>query len=141
MAVVLIAFSASQNYDLVFNQYQSVYELSSWNTSEMGQVISDFADSVGAPDTAWVVAFPHWVDTRLVGINAGYPQRDYAISPENIVDTFAEPRAKLFLVKPDDEDGLHTLQQVYPQGVLQTHDSKVEYHDFYMFFVPPLPGM
>lgn len=140
MALVLIAFSASQNYDLVFNQYQSVFKLSSWNTTEMGQVIQDFSDSVGAADTAWVVAFPHWVDTRLVGINAGYPQRDYAIWPDHIADTAADPRAKLFLVKPDDEGGLATLKEVYPQGVLQTYDSAVENHDFYMFFVPPLPG-
>jgi hypothetical protein len=140
MALVLIAFSASQNYDLVFNQYQSVFKLSSWNTTEMGQVIQDFSDSVGAADTAWVVAFPHWVDTRLVGINAGYPQRDYAIWPDHLADTAADPRAKLFLVKPDDEGGLATLKEVYPQGVLQTYDSAVENHDFYMFFVPPLPG-
>lgn len=140
MALVLIAFSASQNYDLVFNQYQSVFKLSSWNTTEMGQVIQDFSDSVGAADTAWVVAFPHWVDTRLVGINAGYPQRDYAIWPDHIADTAADPRAKLFLVKLDDEGGLATLKEVYPQGVLQTYDSAVENHDFYMFFVPPLPG-
>ncbi len=139
LAAFLIVISVSLNYDLVFNQYQRVYELSAWNTSEMGKVIRDFSDSIGTPDTAWVVAFPHWVDTRLVGINAGYPLKDYAIWPENIGETVSEPQAKLFLVKPEDEDGLRILRQVYPQGSLQLYDSKVENHDFYLFFVPPLP--
>jgi hypothetical protein len=50
-----------------------VFEQSAWNTSEMGEVIRQFTTSVGSEDTAWVLAYPHWVDTRLVGMNAGYP--------------------------------------------------------------------
>lgn len=136
IAGFLLFWSANQNYDLVFNQYQQVFRLSSWNTSEMGRVIKDFAGSFGAPDTAWVVAFPHWVDTRLVGMHAGFPTRDYAIWPENLASTQSEPRAKLFLIKPEDEAGQQALREIYPLGVLQTYSSKVEGHDFYIYFVP-----
>jgi len=114
-----------------------VYRQSSWNTSEMGKVIRQFTGSVGTPDTAWVVAFPHWVDTRLVGINAGYPLKDYAIWPDQLQETAADLRAKLFLVKPEDTQGLLALQSLYPQGVLQEYFSAVENHNFYMYFVPP----
>jgi hypothetical protein len=137
LAVGCIVLASFQNYALVFDEYQRVFELSSWNTSEMGQVVHFFTTSVGSPDTAYVVAFPHWVDTRLVGMNAGYPLKDYAIWPEQLAGTLADPRAKLFLVKPEDAQGLSTLQSLYPQGVLQEYTSRVENHNFYMFFVPP----
>jgi hypothetical protein len=139
LALVLGVYACRQNYDLVFNQYQSVYAASSWNTSEMGAVIRDFAASVGSPDTAYVAAFPYWVDTRLVGINAGYPRTDYAIWPDHFQDTKADPRAKLFLVKPEDTAGLDSLRQLYPQGVSTTYVSKVQDHDFLLFFVPAGP--
>lgn len=137
MGIVLFGLASMQNYDLVFNQYQNLYKRSSWNTHEMGKVIQSFASSVGDVDTAWVVAYPHWVDARLVGINAGYPSRDFAIFAENISVTVADPRAKIFLLKPDDTGGLSALQQVYPQGALELYDSNVENHDFYIYFVPP----
>jgi len=135
--LLLLFGSARQNFDLVFRQYRQLFEQSSWNTLEMGGVVRDFADSVGSPDTAWVLAFPHWVDTRLVGMNAGYPLRDYAIWPENLANTLSEPRAKLFLVKPEDSAGLDALRQLYPQGALTTYTSAVESHDFLLYFVPP----
>jgi len=137
MAVVLFLLALLQNYNLVFDEYYQVYRQSAWNTSEMGKVIQQFSRSVGSPDTAWVIAYPHWVDTRLVGINAGYPTKDYAIWSDKLAETIGDPRAKLFLVKPDDAQGLQALRSLYPQGVLQEYISQVEYHNFSMFFVPP----
>ncbi|MCI0519127.1 MAG: glycosyltransferase family 39 protein [Chloroflexi bacterium] len=138
VALALLVFSAYQNYDLVFRQYAETYRSAAWNTSEMGEVIRDYAASIGSADTAWVVAFPHWVDTRLVGVNAGYPTRDYAIALENLALTQAEGRAKLFLVKPDDVDALAALRSLYPAGILELYESQVEGHHFYLFFVPPV---
>jgi hypothetical protein len=135
----LVLWSGSQNYRLVFDQYQQVYSLSSWNTSEIGQVIEDFAGSVGTSETAWVVAYPHWVDTRLVGMNAGYPVRDFAIQLDQLAATTADPRAKLFILKLEDSDSLQTLGELYPDGVVQEYQSTVESHNFLMYFVPPTP--
>lgn len=137
LAVGCLTLASFQNYSLVFDEYQRVFELSSWNTSEMGQVIKSFTTSVGSPDSAWVVAFPHWVDTRLVGMNAGYPLKDYAIWTDQLAETLSDPRPKLFLVKPEDAQAISALQTLYPQGVLQEYTSRVENHNFYMFFVPP----
>jgi len=137
LAALLIVLSASQNYDLVFNQYYRQFLYSSWNTTELGGVIRAFDDSIGSPDSAWVVAYPHWVDTRLVGINAGYPVRDFGILPENLEDTVETPDAKLFLLKPEDEDAIQALKLYYPQGTLSKYTSKVESKDFLMYFVPP----
>ena len=137
LVVVLLALSTFQNYDLVFNKYKSSYDLASWNTTEMGQVILNFTSFMGDPDSAYVVAYPHWVDTRLVAINAGYPTKDYAIWSEALNDTLSNPQSKLFLVKLDDNDSIEALRQLYPQGVLQQYISEVAGRDFYMFFVPP----
>jgi len=136
LALLLVVWASFQNYDLVFNQYQNLYRASSWNTSEMGEVIRDFTQFMGTPESAYVVAFPHWVDTRLVGMNAGYPLKDFAISPEAFAETAVDLQAKLFLIKPDDEESLINLRHLYPQGVLKTYTSDVSGHDFLMFFVP-----
>ena len=142
LAAILVLFSALGNYDLVFNQYQRAYELSSWNTSEMGGVVHDFGAMYGSTETAYVVPYPYWVDTRLVGMNAGDPTRDYAIPPEQISATLSDPRPKMFLVYPEDTPDLDLLRQIFPQGNLSTYKSQVG-KDFYIFMVPPasnIPG-
>jgi hypothetical protein len=133
--VILVIISGLQNYDLVFNQYQRAYELSSWNTSEMGKVIRDFGGLYGSTDTAYVVPYPYWVDTRLVGMNAGVPTRDFAIPPDQISLTLNDPRPKLFLVNPDDLENLALLRQLFPQGAVSTYVSKIG-KNFEIYLVP-----
>lgn len=133
--IVLLLWSGFQNYDLVFTQYANSYSMSSWNTSEIGSEIKDFTDTIGREETAFVVAYPHWVDTRLVGINAGFPTRDFAIWPENFETTTDLEGTKLFIIKSDDRDSISALQSIYPDGLLQWVESKVPDKDFYKFYV------
>lgn len=137
VGLILFAAAAGQDYQLVFNKWQEEYLLSSWNTSEMGKVLGEFTRTIGTPETAWVVAYPYWVDTRLVGIHAGYPTLDTAIDPARLPETVADPRPKLFLIKPDDVTDLETLQSLYPNGSFSQYESRVESKDFWMFFAPP----
>ena len=135
--LAIFGMAASQNYSLVFNQYRDGFAAASWNTSEMGKVIRDYINSFGEPDTAWVVAVPHWVDTRLVGIQAGQPTRDYAVFPENLEAlASSETRPLLFIVRGDDIEDLTRLQQIFPQGVLKTYNSRYEFKDFFLFYTP-----
>ena len=138
--VILILWSSLNNYDLVFNQYYSIYRVSSWNTSEIGEIARFFIESVGSPDTTYVVGYPHWVDSRLVAINAGQVGRDFAIFPENIPQTDTDPRAKIFFVNINDSESINLLQSIFPTGVLWEHNSEVENKDFMIFFVPPMSG-
>lgn len=133
----LIGCSMSQNYDLIFNQFNTQFMRNAWNTTSLGYDIRAFSDSIGSPETAYVVPYPHWVDTRLVGINAGYPTKDYALSQEYIADTLSENRAKLFLFKPEDVDTMDTLLQLYPAGNLILKQEKFEGKNYYQFYVPP----
>jgi hypothetical protein len=133
----LVILAAFQNYDVLFNQYRKLYDSSAWNTSEMGEVIHDFAQLTGNSENAWLVGYPHWVDSRLVMINAGFPTRDNAIWPENFESTLADPRAKLFLININDSANLALLQSLYPEGSLTEYQSKYENRNFFLFVVPP----
>jgi hypothetical protein len=135
MAAVLIFFASLGNYDLVFSQYQRAYVLSSWNTSEMGRIIHDFGDIYGSTETAYVLPYPYWVDTRLVGMNAGDPSRDYAIPPDLIAKTVNDFRPKMFLLYPEDQADLVLLKQLFPQGNLSIYESDTG-KNFYIYLVP-----
>lgn len=136
-AVLMVYFSARQNYNLLFDDYLRIYQESAGNTSEMGQVIRGFAESVGTPESAWVVGFPYWVDTRLVSIEAGYPIKDYAIWPENFGTTKQIEDPKLFILNPQDQDDLKTLLSMYPSAKVTTYISKVPGRDFLVMLVGP----
>ena len=137
---ILVLWSSLNNYDLVFNQYYEIYRASSWNTSEIGEVARLFIDSIGSPDTTYLVGYPHWVDSRLVAINAGQAGRDFAIFPDQIPATQDDPRPKMFFVNMFDVENIDLLEETYPQGVIWRHDSEVENKDFLIFFVPPNQG-
>lgn len=136
LTALMLFVSASQNYDLVFNQYRTNFDSASWNSTQIGQVMSDFIDTWGNPESAYVIGYPHWVDTRLVGINAGTPDRDYGISIEQIPETRGQANPKLFAVNPNDTPALETLMGNYPNGVIRMMPSSITGREFYIFFVP-----
>jgi hypothetical protein len=135
-ALLLILVAAWQNYSLTFETFPEQYSASIWNTSELGGVIEQFTDTVGSPDQAWVIAYPHWVDTRLVGINAGFPTKDFAIWPEDLEETLPAPLPKLFLFKVDDATALNALQTVYPSGKYSMYNAALPQKNFYIYYVP-----
>jgi hypothetical protein len=137
LALAVFASSAWLNYDLVVHKYATQFLQGAWNTSEIGTVIRGFADSVGDKDSAYVVPYPYWVDTRLVGINAGYPEKDYALWPEQLETTLPNTGAKLFIVKDEDQQTLDLLHTLYPDGSFSLHTNPIPGKNFWVFFVPP----
>lgn len=135
---ILFFVSALINHDLVFNQFDKQFMAGAWNTSQIGKVIKGFAESTGIADNAYVVPSPHWVDTRLVGINAGYPTKDYALWPEQFEVLSDNPGEKLVILKPDNLDALSKLEETFPNGVLYNYDSGYEGKDFYIYHIPPI---
>lgn len=136
-AALLILLGVLQDYDLVFNKYYQQYRLSAWNSSEMGQVARNFIGLSGRPDSVWVVGYPHWVDTRLVALNAGFPGRDFQVFPEHLETTLGDRGSKMFLFNPQDAETRQKLQQLYPAGWFQEFKSQVPSKDFSTFLVPP----
>ncbi len=133
----LFTRSVTQNYDLVFNQYEKQYMQGVWNTSQIGAVVREFATTIGTPDSAFVVPYPYWVDTRLVGINAGYPSKDYAIQREQLPTTSQTQGPKLFIYKPEDVQTEDVLNKLYPSGYSQLIPGSYEGKDFVVFMVMP----
>ena len=134
----LVVCSCLQNYDLVFHQYADQYTASAWNSSEMGQIIKQFKQTYGTTDTVWIVAFPYWVDTRLPGVWAGIPGRDFAIWPQDFSKTLDVKGNKLFMINLDDTQDLDSLRQLYPLSALSTFHSATnsEAKNFLILFVP-----
>ena len=137
LALGLFAVAALQNHTLIFTQFAADYERSSWNTSEIGGVVRSFANLHGSPDVTWLVAYPYWVDSRLVMMNAGFPERDNAILPDQLANTKSDPRPKLFILNPQDQASLNVLRSLYPLGWQQTYKSLSPIKDFWLFFAPP----
>jgi hypothetical protein len=140
---ILLFFSASQNFDIVFHQFDQNYRNGAWNTSEMGTVIKQFGLIYSETNTVWIVPFPYWVDTRLPGVWAGIPNRDFALFPDHLVESLQSTGTKLFMVKANlqdpsqnDQKSLDILRQLYPQGSLSLHKSPIPNHDFWIYFVP-----
>lgn len=141
MVVALLAVSIFQNYSLVFDRFATQFRAGAWNTSDMGRVIRAFVAAGNQVENAWVVPYPHWVDTRLVGIQTGYPTRDAAMWPEQFQDTLDVPGNKLFIVKDEDLNSLGLLRGLYPNGALGKFDSPLEGKDFWIYTVPdPITG-
>lgn len=145
--VLFLGLSSMQNYDLEFNKFDRQFRAGAWNTSDMGRIIKAFMAAGNSSDNAWVVPFPYWVDTRLVGIQAGLPTRDFALDRETlearVQETVDRPGAKLFIVKDEDLQTLDLLRRYYPTGVTGKFDSPLEGKDFWIFSVPdsqPVPA-
>ena len=136
---LLFAASAIQSYDLVFRQFAEQYDRVVWQTSAMGAVIREF----GAPDRVWIVPYEQWVDTRLPGVWAGIPNRDFALAREDLASTLQLPGPKLFIFKAsplaasfDDTATKELLQKLYPHGELTLHESEPWWQSFWVYFVP-----
>ncbi len=138
---LLIWVSALTNHNLVFNIYNSQHRRGTLNVSEAAAVVRGFADSVGSFESAYVIPFPHWFDTRLVGIEAGIPRRDFALRVEELDTVLPQPRPLLFLVKPEDEAALDRLRVLFPEAVISRYDSAFEGRDFMIVHVPAPPGI
>ncbi len=133
---LLLLVSMTQNYHLVFTTYLDQYKMSAGNTTEVGIVLKNFAESVGTPDTVWIIGYPNWIDTRLPAIVAGYPIKDYAIWPDDITTTLNYPGPKLFIINPADLSDISTLQSLYPRASTKMYTSTVPGRDFLIMLVP-----
>ena len=134
VATLLVLIAGVLNYNLVFDEYAQNYRRSAWNTRDAGQIIRGFAESIGDYDSAYVMAYPHWMDTRLIGMAAGKPTRDYALWADELESILPIDRPHLFLVNPRDEETLILLQELFPDGVLTRFDSALEGKDILIYF-------
>jgi len=135
-AILLLFGAARQNYRLTFTDYKDTYRASSWNASEMALVIREFGDTIGAYDSVWVMGYPHWVDARIVALEAGKMGSDLSLLPQQVPQSVENPGAKLFLLHSEDKESMDALQLTYPQGFFTPYQSAQEGKNFLVFMVP-----
>lgn len=136
VAAGLFVSLLGQNFDLTFVQYPPQYKLAFSNASDLGEFVKGFAHSVGSYANAYVVPYAYWVDTRLVGMYAGDPARDYAVSPEVIPTLNTSTGPLLILFNPADQDTANLLYQTFPQGSQGEFVADDPSHNFEYYFVP-----
>jgi hypothetical protein len=135
LILLLAVGSLSTNATLVFEEYYQEFKIRAWNTSEIGQIIGDFSQTIGDEYRAWVIPYPHWVDTRLVGIRAIGQVRDYALWQSDIQNTSSVETPKLYIYKPEDQETQTILNNLYPDGILKSYHSDVVGRDFILYYV------
>lgn len=135
--VLLLAGIAGINYVRYFRDFDQSYRDKSWNSDEVAQVIRGFAESVGDYDHAWILLYPHWVDTRNVAINMGRIGWDQTLADvEQAQDQAKDANNKLYVLNPKDAEHLTRLQDIMPNGQLRVFKSRTPGHNFVLWYVP-----
>ncbi len=135
VGLIIVSVSMANNFHIVFNEYKEQFDKNAWNSSEIGSVIKKFIQSGNNPDFAYVIPYPHWVDTRLVGFNAGYPGKDYALWRDDISDTEKISDDKLYIFKPEDNETLTELDKYFPDGEASIFYSRILGREFIIYTV------
>lgn len=132
----LFLISALTNYNLAINRYGDIERRGTWNTTEAGAAAKGFAESVGDLAQVHMVAYPYWMDSRLVALIAGRPGDDFGLWPQLIDELPPTDQPQLFLLHPDDTEDLTHLQTKFPTGTVTRHYSPVDGRDFLLLLVP-----
>jgi hypothetical protein len=138
-AASLFVVALSNNYHLTFEEFPKHARQGLWNTSEAGQVVQAFAETVGSYDTTHVIPYPYWMDTTLVGIAAGQGVKNFAYWPDRLEALATESRPQLFLLHPNDSESLQELERIFPEGSVKRWEAEIEGKDFLMYSVPARP--
>lgn len=139
IAAVLIAATV-MNHRTYFDTYDFQLRRSAQNASEMAEVLGGFTQGIGDINHAWMVAYPNWVDTRNVFLAMGYGQRNNYLPAEQGANAaqahVGDPAPKMYILAPQDQNNLRTLQTLFPNGQTSTYQSRTPGKDFVIFFVP-----
>lgn len=140
LLAVLFIVGVRATYQWYFVEYDQQFRRSAWNTTEMGEVVRGFTDSVGDMQHAYHVAYPYWADTRNIAINAGdITWRNAILDIQQAQAHVNDPAPKLYLLHVDDQQSLSVLQSLFPEGRVTHYQSATPTKDFLVFFVPARP--
>lgn len=132
----MLLISAVTNYDMVIGEYGDQQRQSSWNTVQAAEVVESFTTSIGAFNDVHMIAFPHWMDSRLVALLAGRPGLDIVLWPDQIDALVDVNSPQLFMLHHADAEGLDKLRVKFPGGITTRHAAAVEGRDFITYLVP-----
>lgn len=136
----LVALSALAGRMVVHGPFAERWNRSAWNVSELGATVRAGLE-LGVPaERARVVPWPHWVDTRLVAVEAGLPGADLAVDPEALDEVAGRGGPQLYLVHPADRRNLQRLRERLPEAVVVERRSRVEGRSFLLVLAVGVGG-
>ncbi len=147
--VILGSYTANRH--LYFVGYPPYYISNSLPYSETGDVIREFALTNGSYSNVFMIAFPHWMGHREMGMAAGLTDWPNGIVALDHVPSFLyqsslrrdfyqlDPDLPIrFLHSLDDEATDAQLREWFPEGIGWIVDSYQDGDDFRVFEVPAL---
>jgi hypothetical protein len=137
MMVLFFVVMARANFLRYFRDFDANYRQASWNSSDVAAVIRAFADSVGDVEHAWILLYPHWIDTRNVAINLRHIGWEQTLPSAMDAQAHADdPANKLYILNTGDVANLAGLRQIFPTGQERIFHARTPGHDFVIFYVP-----
>ena len=113
LALLVVAL----NQRRVFVDYPAQYCERAQNASDIGRELLAWEARGNERTAAWIVGFPHWVDSRAVGVWAGdinFPNT--VMGPEAVSAVDLGGRPGWFVLNRDDLPSLQALYARYPAG-------------------------
>ncbi|MBI5305396.1 MAG: glycosyltransferase family 39 protein [Chloroflexi bacterium] len=137
LAIILLVILFA-NYRRYFVQYDASYRSSAGNASEVAATVRAFANSVGDTQHAWIMLYPHWIDTRSVAIALGEMDwQDHTLPDANAAQMrMTDDANKLFILNTNDHANLTRLSEIYPDAQVRVYRSQTPNRDFLLVFVP-----
>ncbi|NJM07005.1 glycosyltransferase family 39 protein [Candidatus Gracilibacteria bacterium] len=105
------------NWQRVFVDYPAQYCPRAQNASDIADEMQAWAAKGNDMRNAWIVGFPHWVDTRAVGVWLGdinFPNTMMGAESLHLIDLRGQPG--LFVMNINDVAMHETLKASFPQG-------------------------
>lgn len=148
-AAVLLAAN-HYNSSLYFGEFSDNYLRASHPQAQAGKLLKGFAESDGAFGNAFILASPHWWDTRAIGIEAGVmfwdSGGDVAAVPTLLSRGLRREsqfrldpeRDLLFFYARDNADALPLLREWFPMGRQLEIRVQPAHKSFYIFRAPGL---
>jgi len=132
----LFLVSAVTNYDMVIREYGDLQRQSTWNTAQAAEVVESFTTSIGVFEDVHMIAYPYWMDSRLVALLAGQPGADIVLWPDQFDSLVEVSTPQLFLLHNADVESLDWLRTKFPGGFTNRYVAQVEGRDFITYLVP-----
>jgi 4-amino-4-deoxy-L-arabinose transferase-like glycosyltransferase len=118
----IAVFVSVFNFRAYFDDYNDAYTPHVPNTSDVADVISDWARENGGVDNAYLKWSPYWLDTRAVAIelgDLGWNKSNVLFEMDQALPQLSKPGPLLYVLRLEDKEALAWLQAHYPAGQAQ----------------------
>ncbi len=146
-----ILYAYEYNSSKYFESYTEYYLARAQPHRQAGAILRGFAESDGSYGNAFALTYPHWWDSRAVGMEAGNARWSNAIPAAESLPHYLRSASErhdhlrlnpdrdlLFFYSQDDQAAPSVLSHWFPQGRPQRHNLEFDWKSFYSYRVPAL---